>query len=58
MATFVPQLTRYTVVDDFGLVINPLTLGGRFMAVLPKVLVRHFMNICPMIQQASCWLDR
>jgi carbon-monoxide dehydrogenase large subunit len=29
MATFVPQLTRYTVVDDFGLVINPLTLGGQ-----------------------------
>lgn len=27
--TFVPKVVKYTVVDDFGLVINPLTLGGQ-----------------------------
>ena len=28
-ATFVPAIVRYTVVDDFGVVLNPLTLEGQ-----------------------------
>ena len=38
------KVDKYTAVDDFGRIINPMIVEGRYMVVWHKELARHFMK--------------
>ena len=44
-ATCLAQVQRYTVVDDFGVIINPVTGVAKFMAASRRVSARPSMNM-------------
>ena len=48
------KLTRFTVVDDFGMVINPLTLEGQIHGGVAQGVGQALMSSWPMMKMASC----
>ena len=56
--TFRPEIVNYTVVDDFGEIINPLTLEGQIHGGIAQELARRSMNTSLMIKTGSCLLVR